>query len=186
MWRSVYKTTSSPGKVNSQTVNEKQRSASHRVSLEILFWSSVCVCVCVCVCPVAQSCPTLLHPRDCSLPGPSVHGIKSFHFSSKGSSWPRDQTQVSCISSTGRQTLYPWAIWKALSEALQYKHSHENCNPWWRVNRRVDWDRSCTYWTVLFTENIELEWAPEGYMLWTTVGYLLFLPIKRQNESNMK
>ena len=41
----------------------------------------VCVCVCVCVsyicqllCLVAQSCPTLCHPMDCSLPGSSVHG----------------------------------------------------------------------------------------------------------------
>ena len=24
---------------------------------------------------VAQSCPTLSHPRDCSLPGSSIHGI---------------------------------------------------------------------------------------------------------------
>jgi len=33
------------------------------------------VCVCVCACTVAQSCPTLCHPMDCSLPGSSVHGI---------------------------------------------------------------------------------------------------------------
>jgi len=36
----------------------------------------VCVCVCVCVCVlVAQSCPTLCNPIDCSPPGPSIHGI---------------------------------------------------------------------------------------------------------------
>ena len=53
----------------------------------------VCVCVCVCVCTqeyinmymciyehgskseVAQSCPTLCNPMDCSPPGSSVHGI---------------------------------------------------------------------------------------------------------------
>ena len=38
----------------------------------------VCVCVCVCVyvvqCLVAQSCPILCDPKDCSLPGSSVHG----------------------------------------------------------------------------------------------------------------
>ena len=43
----------------------------------------VCVCVCVCVCThahtrmhkclVAQSCPTLCDPMDCSPPGSSVH-----------------------------------------------------------------------------------------------------------------
>ena len=53
---------------------------------------------------VAQSCPTLCDPMDCSLPGSSVHGIFqaivlewiviSF---SRGSSRPRDRTQVSCI-----------------------------------------------------------------------------------------
>ena len=37
---------------------------------------SVCVCVCVCVYVlVAQSCPTLCHPMDCSLPGYSVRAI---------------------------------------------------------------------------------------------------------------
>ena len=31
--------------------------------------------VCVCVCVVAQSCPTLCNPTDCSPPGSFVHGI---------------------------------------------------------------------------------------------------------------
>ena len=30
---------------------------------------------CMYVCEVAQSCPTLCDPMDCSLPGSSVHGI---------------------------------------------------------------------------------------------------------------
>ena len=38
-----------------------------------------CVCVCVCVyeseSEVAQSCPTLSDPMDCSLPGSSIHGV---------------------------------------------------------------------------------------------------------------
>ena len=53
---------------------------------------------------VAQSCPTLCDPMDCSLPSSSVHGIFqaivlewiAISFS-RGSSLPRDQTQVSCI-----------------------------------------------------------------------------------------
>ena len=37
---------------------------------------SVCVCVCVCVCVlVAQVCPTLGDPMDCSRLGSSVHRI---------------------------------------------------------------------------------------------------------------
>ena len=48
--------------------------------LAVFFFLCVCVCVCVCVhvcvCVlVAQSCPTLCDPLDCSPPGSSVHGI---------------------------------------------------------------------------------------------------------------
>ena len=68
---------------------------------------------------VAQSCPTLCNPMDCSLPGSSIHGIDPMDCSlpgssvhgifqarvlewgaisfSRGSSRPRDRTQVSCI-----------------------------------------------------------------------------------------
>ena len=53
---------------------------------------------------VAQSSPTLCNPMDCSLPGSSVHGIfqarvlewVAISFS-RGSSQPRDRTQVSHI-----------------------------------------------------------------------------------------
>ena len=53
---------------------------------------------------VTQSCPTLCDPMDCSLPGSSVHGIFqvivlewiAISFS-RGSSWPRNQSQVSRI-----------------------------------------------------------------------------------------
>ena len=55
---------------------------------------------------VAQSCPTLCDPMDCSPPGSSIHGLlqarilerPAVSFSS-GSSWPRDRTRVSCIAS---------------------------------------------------------------------------------------
>ena len=53
---------------------------------------------------VAQSWPTLCDPMDCSLPGASVHGIFQARILewvaisfSRGSSQPRDQTQVSHI-----------------------------------------------------------------------------------------
>ena len=54
---------------------------------------------------VAQLCQTLCDPMDCSPPGSSVHGILQARILewviipfSKGSSRPRDQTQVSCIA----------------------------------------------------------------------------------------
>ena len=53
---------------------------------------------------IAQSCPTLCDPMECSQPGSSLHGIfqarilewVSISFS-RGYSWPRDRTQVSRI-----------------------------------------------------------------------------------------
>ena len=60
-----------------------------------------------------QSCPTLRDPMDLRPPGSSAHVIlperrlewvaMSF---SKGSPWPRDWTQVSYISGTGREVIY--------------------------------------------------------------------------------
>ena len=57
------------------------------------------------LCSVAQSCPTLCNPMDCSLPGSSVHGIlraRILEYAaipfSRGFSQPRDQTQVSHIT----------------------------------------------------------------------------------------
>ena len=66
-----------------------------------------------CVCSVTQSCPTLCDPTDCSLPGSSVHRIFQARILeqvaisySRGSSQPRDQTCISCISCIGGWILY--------------------------------------------------------------------------------
>ena len=52
-----------------------------------------------------QSCLTLCNPMDCSLPGSFVYGFPQARIlewfampSSRGSSQPRDQTQISCIA----------------------------------------------------------------------------------------
>ena len=54
---------------------------------------------------IAQSCPTLCNPMDCSLPVSSVYGIFQARILewvaisfSRGSSRPRDQTRVSRIA----------------------------------------------------------------------------------------
>ena len=72
------------------------------------------VCVCLCVCSVTQLCPTLWNPMDCNPSGSSVHGILQARIlewvampSSRGSSWPRVWTHISCI---GRGFLYHCAI----------------------------------------------------------------------------
>ena len=76
---------------------------------------------------VAQSCPTPYDPMDWDSPDSSVHGILqavviSF---SRGSSWPRDWTQVSCIAGrlftiwATREAHYSTFIWLDLSGALR-------------------------------------------------------------------
>ena len=66
---------------------------------------------------VAQPCPTLWDPVDCSLPGSSVHGIFLTRIlervaisSSRGSSRLRDRTHVSCVSCNAGRFFYCWAI----------------------------------------------------------------------------
>ena len=68
-------------------------------------YSLCCTIYCCCCCLVTNSCPTLCDPMDC-LPGLSVHGIFQARILewvaisfSRGSSWPRDRTQVSSIGS---------------------------------------------------------------------------------------
>ena len=77
------------------------------------FWGSktkTAVCVCTLSC---FSCFQLFDPVDCSLIGSCVHGILQARIlewvampSSRGSSRPKDQTQVSYISCIGRWAVY--------------------------------------------------------------------------------
>ena len=62
-------------------------------------------CHCAVLCLVAWLYPALCDPMDCGLLGSSVHGILQARIlelgaipSSRGSSQPRDQTQVCCIA----------------------------------------------------------------------------------------
>ena len=71
---------------------------------------------CMCVCSIAQLCP-MNCPMDCSS---SVHGISQARILewvaisfSRGSSWPRSWTHISCISCMGRWVVYHWATWEA-------------------------------------------------------------------------
>ena len=78
-----------------------------------------------------QLCPTLCNPMDCCMPGCSVHGILLARILewvampfSRGSSWPRDWTWVSCSSciadrfftmshwGSPKSQEYPWKFWR--------------------------------------------------------------------------
>ena len=63
--------------------------------------------------PDPKSCLTLCYTMDWSLPDSSVHGILQARIPewvaisfSRGFSWPRDQTHISCISCIGMQIFY--------------------------------------------------------------------------------
>ena len=65
-------------------------------------------------------------PLDYSPPGSSVHGILQARILewvaipfSRGSSWPRDRTRISCLSCIGRQILYCSATWEGLKISTQ-------------------------------------------------------------------
>ena len=71
---------------------------------------------------ITQSCPTLFDPMDCSLQGSTVHGILQARIlewvampSSRGSSQPRDQTQVSYVSCIAGWVLNPQCHLRKLS-----------------------------------------------------------------------
>ena len=77
-------------------------------------------------CSVAQLCLALCDPMDCSPQGSSVLGIFQARIlkwvaisSFRGSSPPRDRSQVSCVSCTGRWILYHCATWKTLCSLRQ-------------------------------------------------------------------
>ena len=71
-----------------------------------------------CVCMLSQV--QLCHPMDCSLPASFVYGITQARIlewvaisSFRGSSWPRDQTHLSCVSCIADIFFTCWAIREA-------------------------------------------------------------------------
>ena len=82
---------------------------------------------------VTQSCLALCNPRDCSLPGSSVHGILQARILewvvvplSRGSSQPRDRTQVFRIAGrvfTSWATREAWESWIASCKSAKSEHS---------------------------------------------------------------
>ena len=76
-----------------------------------------------------QSCLTVCHPMDGSLPGFSVHEILQARIlewvampSSRGSSWTRDRTRISYVSRTSRQVFFTTSstwLYTAVAKSLQ-------------------------------------------------------------------
>ena len=107
---------------------------------------------------VARLCPTLCDPMDSSLPGSSIHGIfqarvlKWLAISfSRGSSWPRDWTQVSCIASrcvtiwAPRHTNQSSTVWSLLALGLMLLLPSVSLplhlTPWpWHIKHQPTWE----------------------------------------------
>ena len=80
-------------------------------------------------CEVAQLCPTLCDPMDCSLPGFSIHGVfqaRTLEWGaisfSRGSSPPRDRTYVSCIA------VRCFTLWATRELVRTMDYSWKTCN----------------------------------------------------------
>ena len=96
--------------LNSDALNWLRHIHYFLILVSPLFVNLICVLV-------TQLCLTLWDPMDCSPPGSSVPGILQARIlewvaipCSRGSSWPGDQTQVSC---TAGRFFTIWAIGKS-------------------------------------------------------------------------
>ena len=88
----------------------------------------------------SQSCPSLCHLMDCSLPGSSVHGILQARILewivmpfSRGSSQPRDRTQVSHITGgffTVWATREEQEYWSGFSSVQSFSCVRFFVTPW--------------------------------------------------------
>ena len=86
----------------------------------IFVWLLEVIFVLFGMCSQSRSCVWRCCPMYCSPPGFSVHGIfqarvldcTAISYSRK-SSWPGNQTHISCVSYISRQILYHWATWEA-------------------------------------------------------------------------
>ena len=131
------------------------------------------------LCVVAQSCPTLCDPMDCSPPGSFVHGEtpgKNLEWVampfSQQSSQPRDRTQVFCIAGgffsiwAPREALVWWLT------TLEASYKWNRGRSWGKREMRVVvqwvWSHSCArrecsrdlpYNTVLIATTLYCTWG---------------------------
>ena len=112
-----------------------------------------------CVCLLSHSVmPDSCDPIDCSLPGSSVHGILQVRILGwvaisffRGSSWPRNWTQVSCIAvrlftDWTMRDLSPWGInsLRVFVFVFSRELRTQPCS-WWAMNKDVE----CTSIVIL-------------------------------------
>ena len=136
-------------------------------------------------CSVIQLCPTFCDPIDCSPPGSSVHGILQARIlewvaisSSRGSSWPGDQTCVSCTPASAGSffTTEPPARFPiAILYSFLFLFA-KSANPTYNVK---------CFWILLVCQRIN-PWAfwTIKYWLWGFLLYICLLYLKRKCKAN--
>ena len=117
---------------------------------------------------VAQSCPTFCDPMDCHPPGSSVHGISQASILEwiaipffRGSSHPRNQSQVSCVA--GR--FFIWATREAQIQSpiplpcssTRETSAHTSLSFSWQCTARVS-----APWSSLLPILPSSGWCPVG------------------------
>ena len=123
------------------------------------------------MCLVTQLCPTLYDPMDCSPPGSSVHGILQARILewvaiplSRGSSSPRDQTQVSCVSCIEGRFFTTELLGK--QQSIKQEKKKAPISPRWHSCQAV----SCVQLWEFFLGRL-----PAAELLWVSVYVLLEL-----------
>ena len=97
---------------------------------------------------VTRSCSTLCNPMDCSPLGSFVHGIFQARILewiaisfSRGSSQPRDLTQICCIAGrlfTIWATREPMLIWNLKNNLFSISYSGQSSEwAWWHVAKAI-------------------------------------------------
>ena len=158
----------------------------------LIYYTLVVICFVLCVIylEVAQSCPTLWDPTDCSLPDSSVHTIFQARVLEwvaisfcRRSSQPRDWTWASCIAGrwftvwATREATVIYLIWnqkRAREPCLIYKSSRQLNQDqvifglsWW-----LKWQRICLQqWRSGFSR-----WVWKIPWRWEWLPTLVFLP----------
>ena len=120
----------------------------------------VSICIVLCCAKLLLPYLTLCDSVDHRLPGAFVHGILQARilrwfaiFYSRRSSWPRDQTHVSCVSCIGRRVFYHCAMYsvivcKCTAEVLGRCHKELTM---------VTWSELCTFMSVCWPFNCVLQ-----------------------------
>ena len=121
--------------------------------LSVLQFNSILTLFTWHVCLVTQSCTTLCDPLDYSPPGSSVHEIsqarileRSVMPFSRGSSWSRDQTHVSCVSCIASGFFTCWAIREAPRFTWIY---------WIYLEVASSPPKNWCFWTVVLEKTLE-------------------------------